>query len=236
MTITNQVFSGAQLIDAYKSTATYWTPQNKQEPTKNEVFTTHKTASGCGFVLALAEQHAAGRPWLWVQDDMSQRQAGKPFIHGIADSLRDGLHYLCTARCEDALFAMEEGLKCADLACVIGEISGDPAALDFTASRRLAVASETHGVPFFLIRGEGSRNLSAARMRWNITPAPSAPNRWNPRASGTPQWRADLFRTRLYRPGQWVVRYDDGQLTAARDHLDIATQSGDQSLAVASNG
>ena len=42
----------------------------------------------------------------------------------------------------DALWAMEEGLRCAALSAVIGEIWGDPRALDFTATRRLAVASE----------------------------------------------------------------------------------------------
>ena len=45
----------------------------------------------------------------------------------------------------DALWAMEEGLRCAALSAVIGEIWGDPRALDFTATRRLAVASERVG-------------------------------------------------------------------------------------------
>ena len=45
----------------------------------------------------------------------------------------------------DALWAMEEGLRCAALSCVIGELWGDPAALDFTATRRLAVAAERIG-------------------------------------------------------------------------------------------
>ena len=43
----------------------------------------------------------------------------------------------------DALWAMEEGLRCAGaVGAVIGELWGDPAALDFTATRRLAVAAE----------------------------------------------------------------------------------------------
>ncbi len=62
------------------------------------------------------------------------------------------------------------------LSAVIGELWGDPAALDFTATRRLAVASERCGVPCWLVRLGGHANLSGARMRWRIASAPSLAN------------------------------------------------------------
>ena len=45
----------------------------------------------------------------------------------------------------DALWAMEQALGCADLAAVVGEVWGDPAALDFTATKRLALRAEASG-------------------------------------------------------------------------------------------
>ena len=62
--------------------------------------------------------------------DPSARPAGANLIHVEARDARD------------ALWAMEEGLRCAALSAVIGELWGDPRALDFTATRRLAVAAE----------------------------------------------------------------------------------------------
>src|SRR4029453_9962273 len=92
-----------------------------------------------------------------------------------------------------ALWGMEEGLRCAAIGAVIGELWGDPAALDFTATRRLAVAAERSGVPCWLIRLSGTANLSGARMRWRIASAPSIANPLDPRAPGASAWDAELF-------------------------------------------
>ena len=105
---------------------------------------------------------------------------------------------------------MEEGLRCSALSCVIGELWGDPRALDFTATRRLAVAAERSGVAAFLIRLGGHANLSGARMRWRIASAASLPNPLDPRAPGAPAWDADLFRARSMPPGRWTLSHDAG--------------------------
>lgn len=109
-----------------------------------------------------------------------------------------------------ALWAMEEGVRCAALSAVIGELWGDPAALDFTATRRLAVASERNRVPCWLVRLGGTANLSGARMRWRIASAPSLLNPLDPRAPGTPAWNAELFRARGHPPGRWNVVHEAG--------------------------
>ena len=110
----------------------------------------------------------------------------------------------------DALWAMEEGVRCSALSAVIGELWGDPAALDFTATRRLAVASERSQVPCWLVRLGGSGNLSGARMRWRIASAPSLPNPLDSRAPGAPAWDAGLFRARGHAPGRWTVAHEAG--------------------------
>ena len=116
---------------------------------------------------------------------------------------------------EDALFALEEGLRCRDLAFVIGELAGNPRALSFTASRRLSLATERHGVPFWLVRLDARRDLGSARLRWDARAAPSAPPRWNGQAPGAAAWRAELFRARGHPPGEWVLGEAGGRLVAA---------------------
>lgn len=108
----------------------------------------------------------------------------------------------------DALWAMEEGLRCSGLSSVIGELWGDPAALDFTATRRLAVAAERSGVHCWLVRLGGHANLSGARMRWRVASAPSLANPLDPRAPGTPVWDAELFRASGMAPGRWTVAHE----------------------------
>jgi protein ImuA len=100
---------------------------------------------------------------------------------------------------------------------------GDPAALDFTATRRLAVASERSNVPCWLVRLGGTANLSGARMRWRIASAPSLANPLDVRAPGLPVWDAELFRARGAQPGRWIVAHE-----ADRFHLVAGT--GDRTL------
>jgi protein ImuA len=240
-----QTFSAAQMLSRAGSCQDHWSPDLKEHPTKNEIFCRLDDAAGAGFALALAVKCGADKPWLWVQDKQSRRRSGMPYIQGLPTSIRHNLHYIAAQTCEDALFAMEEGLRCSGLSFVIGELSGDPKVLGFTASRRLAVASEAHGVPLYLLRGDASRQLSAARMRWDVASEPSLPHCWNSRAPGAPQAQAELFRTRLYRPGRWWLSHEDGKFsvvtqtansaahsaTTAPNRVDLVAEAGDQPLA-----
>ncbi len=172
-----------------------------------ELFAEGGEASGVALALALALDggELGERSVLWVQDAASLRLTGRPYRHGLPAALRHRLIHVTARKPEDALFALEEGLRCRELACVIGEIAGNPKALDFTASRRLSLAAEQHGVPLFLIRLDAARDLSAARMRWQVAAAPSPAPRWNAAAPGTPAWRATLFRARAHPPGEWIL-------------------------------
>jgi len=187
-------------------------------PTLSELFAAHPHDSGwAGFLLG---QLRPDKPLLWVQDRMAILENGR--VHPPGLPAQDLIHV--EARdARDALWAMEEGLRCSGLSAVVGEIWGDPKALDFTATRRLAVASERSGVAAFLIRLGGHANLSGARMRWRIASAPSLANDLDPKAPGLPAWDAELFRARGMPPGRWSIAHE-----ADRFHLVAA--SGDRAL------
>lgn len=208
----------------------------------SEVFASGRDASGSSAALALAQDGLlSARPGtaampdrlaevsdqraiLWVQDRASVKLTGRPYRPGLPADLRHRIIHVVAEKPEDVLFALEEGVRCRDLACVIGEVTGNPKALGFTASRRLSLAAERHGVPLWLVRLDADRDLSSARMRWDIRAAPSSPPRWNADAPGCPAWHARLFRSRMHPPGEWILRRDPAGLSAQKPpemHHDI---------------
>lgn len=210
----------------------------------NEIFASGREAGGAAAALALALDAAradtdAGnrRSVLWVQEQAAARLTGRPYRPGLPEPLRGKLIHVATRTPEDTLFAIEEGLRCRDLAFVVGEIAGNPRALDFVASRRLSLASERHGVALWLVRIDAARDLSSARMRWQVRSAASPRPRWNAAAPGPPSWHAELFRARTHTPGEWILRDEgdhlaaDRERTATPDHGDLAGAAGDRSLA-----
>jgi protein ImuA len=203
----------------------------------SEVFASGDEASGAALALALALDGLAAerigqRHLLWVQDKAALRLTGRPYRPGLPAAVRHRVIHVGATTPEDALFALEEGLRCRELACVIGEIAGNPRALDFTASRRLTLTAEKHGVPLFLVRLDAKPDLSSARMRWQARAMPSLGLRWNAEAPGSPSWRAELFRARGHVPGEWIL-HDDGHalVAAAPDPGDLAGAAGGRSLA-----
>ena len=227
-------------------------------PQHSEVFARGDEAGGAGLALSLARDAMKAavegavpaqedrRQVLWVQDEKAVRLTGRPYVHGLPADLQHRLIHVEAQTPEDALFALEEGVRCRDLAFVLGEIAGNPRGLNFTASRRLSLAAEKHGVPLWLVRLDAVADLSSARMRWKVVSSPSAPPRWNRSAPGQPTWRAELFRARAHPPGEWSVSDDGRGLVAARpqkqsisdttaaiaaDHVDLARAAGGRSLA-----
>ena len=187
-----------------------------------EVFAETATdAAAIGFVLTRLPRTDA--PILWVQDRLSRRETGRPYLPGIGT--RRPVIMVSLSRAVDVLWAMEDGLRCRALGGVIGEIWGDPPALDFTATKRLAMRSEAADVPCWLVRRAASADLSAARARWRIASQPAAPHPHDPLAPGAPRWSLDLFRARRSKPGQWVATYD-----RKTDRVDLAPAVRDRAL------
>ena len=189
-----------------------WSPSAETEPSLWELFCSADDAAADGLALAFALHLGAFRgkadpAWLWVQDSRSIHFSGRTYIHGLPAHLQSNLLHVAASRPVDALWAMEEGVRCRALSFVIGEIAGNPAALDFTATRRLVLASARSGVPLLLIRRGAERELSAARMRWQVSAGPSEPDAWDTRAPGSPTADAQLFRARAFRPGKFSLAH-----------------------------
>jgi protein ImuA len=195
-----------------------WRLPQPRQATLSEIFAAHPRDGGwAGFLLPQVD---TAKPLLWVQERMAILESGRVHPPGLPTQ---NLIHVEARDARDALWAMEEGVRCAALSCVVGEIWGDPRALDFTATRRLAVAAERNGVPCWLVRLSGSANLSGARMRWRIGSAPSLINDLDPKAPGLPAWDAELFRARGMPPGRWSIAHDSGVF-----HL--AAAAGDRAL------
>ncbi|MEN7536396.1 ImuA family protein [Aurantiacibacter flavus] len=208
----------------------------------SEIFAASSDGGGMGALLALAgaalRQRERGRveerALLWVQDKAAIRLSGRPYPPGLPQALRHRVIHVAADSAKDALFALEEGLRCRDLACVIGEIAGNPKEMSFTASRRLTLAAERHDVPLFVLRHDARLDLGSARMRWQVRSAPSVPPLWDRGAPGHPSWHAELFRARGHAPGEWTLR-DDGhalgaERIAAPDHGDLVPDADARSL------
>lgn len=201
----------------------------QQHPCHNEIFAHGNCGSGAGLALALARDALKTgegdrlaeiddqRHILWVQTKDAIRRSGRPYHHGLPPELRRRLIHVAADTAQDALFALEEGVRCRDLAFVVGEIAGNPREMDFTASRRLTLTAQKYGSRLYLVRIDAKPDLSSARMRWNVRSAPSPRPRWNASAPGIASWKAELFRARAHPPGKWSLHDDAGTLAIATD-------------------
>ena len=145
---------------------------------------------------------------------------------------RVGLHPDRVIFCEtwkdrDVLPAMEEGLKCAGLAAVVGEVSK----LSLNASRRLQLCAGESGVTALVIRRwhnttekEAAAEPSAAATRWRVAPSPSPASGFD----GLPRqcWQLDLLRARGGEPHSWVLEACD-----ATGHLALPAALAERSAA-----
>jgi protein ImuA len=169
------------------------------------------TTGFCLALLARLEKTAnTRRPILWIarQGDLYPAALG-------GEGLDPRRFLLVRARSDaEVLWAMEEGLRCARLAAVVGEVDG----LDRLAGRRLQLAAEasrteTGGVAAFALHRRfrpprRGRAASAALSRWRVTAAPSNDD-LGESFLGRPRWRLDLLRCRGAAPGSWQVEWDD---------------------------
>ncbi len=172
-----------------------------------------------GLVAALFTQTA--RPLVWVQDTGTLRRFGRLGARGLAQAGLDParLVRVTARRPRDALWAMEEAVRAS--LDVVGEIEGAPKALDFTATRRLALFSQASRVRCLLVRtGPAAQDGGAtgAPWRWRIEPASSAPDPHDAKAPGRPRWDLALVRARTRPPGRWRIETDGGGCDDAAPH------------------
>lgn len=147
-------------------------------------------------------------PVLW---SLRRRDLFAPALDGV------GLHpdrviYAEAGDEKAVLLCLEEGLRHAGLAGVVGEA----AHVSMTASRRLQLAAEASGVTAFVIRRQrGAQDAdpflqpSAASTRWRIAAAPSSP--LPVPGIGRPCWHLELVRCRGGENATWNVEACDEQ-------------------------
>ena len=104
---------------------------------------------------------------------------------------------------KEALWAVEEALKCDALSAVIGELGE----LGFTESRRLQLAVEQSNVTGFIHRlNPRNENPVACMTRWKIKPIASITEDGLP-GLGFPRWHVQLLKVRNGKPGDWQVEW-----------------------------
>ena len=125
---------------------------------------------------------------------------------------------LSARRDRDVSWAMEEGLGSAGLAAVLGEVES----LDFTLTRRLALAARESRTPALLLRRDGLGPASAAFSRWRVAALAGRADPFDAAAPGLPRWRLELLRCRGGRPAICNVEWnhetaDFGMVAALAD-------------------
>jgi protein ImuA len=163
--------------------------------------------AAAGFALALAargrERH---KQTLWIATDFSCLEAGALYGPGLDQFGLPAEQFLIARvpRPVDALFAMEEALKCRAVATVVAELNTDTG--DLTATRRLLLAAREGGALGLLLRHKPTPQPSAAHTRWQVAAAPSEPDELG--GLGPTTFALSLTRNRRGPSGQWTVAWD----------------------------
>ena len=184
--------------------------------------------AAAGFALALAARSPEkAKQTLWIATDFGMLETGTLYGPGLdlIGLATDRLLVARVARPVDALFAMEEALKCRALSAVIAELHGEAA--DLTATRRLSLAAREGGAFGFLLRHKPSAAPSAASTRWQVTAAPSEPDELG--GLGRTAFTLSLSRNRRGPCGRWTIAWDHHEHAFAALSLGVAEAARDGS-------
>jgi protein ImuA len=131
---------------------------------------------------------------LWCWSSALARELGCPYGPGLACL---GLEpsaclFVETQRAAEALWAMEEGLKSASVALVIGVLPE----VALTPARRLSLAAAGTRTPCLMITDPRMPVAGSTATRWRIGAAPSAPHAFETAAPGARRYAVRLERCR----------------------------------------
>lgn len=131
----------------------------------------------------------------------------------------DRLIFIRVVSDKEALWVMEEALKCAGLAAVVAEVRE----LDFKQSRRLQLAVEQSHVTGFILRNASKKiGSTACAARWNVKTLPSEPIDDLP-GLGFPRWQIELLRVRNGNPGNWKMEWSEGEFKPLKETQIVKT-------------
>jgi len=174
-------------------------------------------ASTNGFIAAVTSKLIKdGGLCLWVGNERKIFPPGLKHF-GLEP---DRVVFINVPRVKDALWIVEEALKCAALTAVIAEVRE----LNFTDSRRLQLAVEHSGVTGFIHRYcPRAENAVATTTRWKIISIPAIIQDSLP-GVGYSSWNVQLLKVRNGRPHEWLVSWQDKQFTPITSKLFIPSQ------------
>ena len=144
--------------------------------------------------FALAARASRKGAVAWIRQASLMREHGHILQAGLQSLSRSrpAILNITTRKLGEALWATEEAIRSAAVGVVIAELED----ADFTATRRLTLATSRHGTPVILLMPHARTGSTAATARWRVSTRPSAPNRYDPHAPGALRWRAVLERAR----------------------------------------
>lgn len=155
-------------------------------------------AASAGFISCLISELTKKKgPCLWI---LGNRRIFPPALKAY-DMQPERILFVRPGSPKEALWILEEALKCSSLSTVVGEIGE----LDMIASRRLQLAVEKSRVTGFLHRYRPRRleNLACV-SRWRIEPLPSSGASDMP-GIAYPHWKVQLEKIRNGKPGSWHI-------------------------------
>lgn len=172
-------------------------------------------ASTNGFITALAGKFIKnGGICLWVSCNSNVFPVGLNHFGLAPDRI-----VFVRSKPKDALWIIEEALKCEALSVVIGEIRE----LGFAESRRLQLAIERSGITGFIHRHRPWRESAVAcTTRWQVTPLASLES--DLPGIGHSRWNVQLNKVKNGRPHLWQVCWFDHQFLPEQRHQDVFYQ------------
>lgn len=177
-----------------------------------------EAAATNGFITALAANFIKDNGiCLWIESERKIFPSGLKYF-GLEP---DRIVFINVVKQKDALWVIEEALKCDALTVVVGEIRE----LGFTESRRLQLAVERSGATGFIHRYRPRfENSLACTTRWKITPLTSITNDDLP-GMGTNCWDIQLLKVRNGKPGSWKLGWLAGRFQPATQYFSAVSLS-----------
>ena len=168
--------------------------------------------AAAGFALALAvlalrpssPSSTSRRGVVWIQPDFTALDAGILYGPGLAlmGLPMERLVILRVPRPRDALWAMEEALKCSAVAAVVAELGE----ADLTATRRLTLAAREGGGLGLILHQSMDASPSTAMTRWEVASACGERDPFG--GLGPTSFALSLVKNRRGRTGAWRMSWD----------------------------
>ncbi|MBL6455811.1 hypothetical protein JMJ55_10795 [Belnapia sp. T6] len=176
------------------------------------------TSPGCGAAFCALLLARTGGTVLWIALEVDMLLAWPPGLARFG-LLPAELVLVRARRWPDALWAMEEALRCPAVTGAVlalpQEQSAEAHPLDLTATRRLQLAAEAGGALGLLLRPDAASVApSATTTRWRIGAYPTDADATLDEGC----WQLELLRSKAGRPGgPWAVTWQaaTGQLVLA---------------------